>query len=131
MLITIALLLSIVTGAAFAADSNGNYMVGGGAGSVSCGEFAETLENAKAHGYGTIEYVTTMQGFTMYLLGFQSGYNKAAPNTYDIFSGIEEKELMSRLSKFCRANPGTRFGVAVAVLAENNYSVRRRNYAPQ
>ena len=62
MLIKIALLLLIVSGAALAADSKGNYMVGGGAGAVSCSEFANILENAKTHGYGTMEYVTTMQG---------------------------------------------------------------------
>src|SRR5438132_5892980 len=101
MLRKIALLLSIVSGTALAADLNGNYMVGGGAGSISCSEFVENLENARAHGEGTIKYVTIMQGFTMYLLGFQTGYNKGAPNTYDIFAGIEEKELMSRLANYC------------------------------
>ena len=62
----------------------------------------------------------------MYLFGFQSGYNKGTPNTYDIFSGIEEKELMSRLSKFCNENPTIRFGIAVSRLAEDNYLARSK-----
>ena len=126
----LALLLSIISGTALAADSNGNYMVGGGAGSVLCSEFVKTLEQATAKGDGTIEYVNIMQGFTMYLLGFQSGYNKAAPNTYDIFSGIEEKDLMRQLSNYCKENPRTRFGVAVAAFAEKNYSARSKRYTP-
>jgi hypothetical protein len=130
MLLKIALLLSIISGTALAADSNGYYMVGGGTGSVPCSEFAKALETANAHGYGTIEYVTDMQGYSMYLFGFQSGYNKGASNTYDIFSGIEEKELMSWLSNYCKENPKTRFGVAVSMFAETNYSARSREYVP-
>ncbi len=130
MIRNVALLLSIISGTALAADSNGNYMVGGGSGSVVCGEFVKTLEQARTKGEGTIGYISIMQGFAMYILGFQTGYNKAASETYDIFSGIEETELMSQLSIFCKENPKTRFGVAVSVLAERNYSTRIRKYSP-
>lgn len=105
-------------------------MVGGGAGAVLCSEFVKALEQATAKGDGTIEYVNIMQGFTMYLLGFQSGYNKAAPNTYDIFSGIEEKDLVRQLSNYCKENPGIRVGVAVAAFAEKSYSARSKRYPP-
>lgn len=126
----IALLLSIVPGTALAADSTENYMVGGGSGSVLCGEFVRALEQATAKGEGTIGYVNIMQGFTMYLLGFRSGYNKAATDTYDIFSGIEQKGLMNQLAIYCKENPKTRFGIAVSALAERNYSTRIREYVP-
>lgn len=124
------MLLAIVSGTALAADSNGNYMVGGGVGSALCSEFVKALEQATAKGEGTSEYVTIMQGFTMYLFGFQSGYNKGTPDTYDVFAEIEEKGLMSRLSNYCKENQKTRFGIAVSALAERNYPARSRKYTP-
>ncbi len=127
---TIALLLAIMQGTALAADSTGNYMVGGGSGSVLCSEFVKVLEQATAKGERTIGYVNIMQGFTMYLHGFRSGYNKAAPDTYDIFSGIEEQGLINQLAIYCKENPRTRFGIAVSALAERNYSTRIREYVP-
>jgi hypothetical protein len=37
---------------------------------------------------------------------------------------------MNQLSIYCKENPKTRFGIAVAALAERNYSTRSRKQTP-
>lgn len=73
-----------------------------------------------------IGYVKETSAFTMYLLGFQSGYNMAAKDTYDIFSGEEVYPLLSWAENYCRANPSIRFIDALIALSNNRYPKRQR-----
>lgn len=113
---------------AHGADANGNYIVGGGAGGVRCPDYVATMERARSHSIGSLRYVQETQGFTMFLLGFQTGYNMSTPDTYDIFPGTEgDYPLLSWVENYCRANPTLRFGDGVIALAREVHPKRQRS----
>ncbi len=71
--IGLALLPSI---AASADTTTGRvYHIGGGVGAVECPRFVATMDRAKKAGAGTLEYVNEINGFEMYVSGFQTAYN--------------------------------------------------------
>ena len=124
----VVLMVALTSVGAFGADSTGNYMVGGGAGGVRCPEFVATMERARTHKIGSLRYVQETQGFTMYLLGFQTGYNVSTPDTYDIFPGSEgDYPLLSWIENYCRLNPTSRFGDGVVALAQDRHAKRQRS----
>jgi len=101
--------------------------LGGGAGAVKCLQFVASMEKARSLGIGSVGFVTETQGFTMYLLGFQTGYNMSTKDTCDIFPD-EEKEysLLSWVENYCRANVSSRFADAVIALSKDRHSKRQR-----
>lgn len=119
--------LSCSTQLAYSADADGHFWLGGGAGGVKCPQFVASMEKARSLGIGSVEYVTETQGFTMYLLGFQTGYNMSTKNTCDIFPG-EDKEysLLSWVENYCRANASSRFADAVVALSKDRHPKRQR-----
>jgi hypothetical protein len=111
------------------ADQQGRFYLGGGAGGVNCPQFVASMEKGRSFGVGSIGFVKETQGYTMYLLGFQTGYNSAANNTYDIFPDVKsEYNLLSWLENYCRDNPSDRFGDAVVSLSREQYSTRQKDY---
>ena len=109
------------------ADENGRFWLGGGAGGVKCPQFVASMEKARSLGIGSLGYAEATQGFTMYLLGFKTGYNMSTQDTCDIFPG-EEKDypLLSWAENYCRSNPSSRFADAVVVLAKERHPKRQR-----
>jgi hypothetical protein len=43
---------------------------------------------ARTDGIGSAQYVRQTEGYTMYVLGYQTGYNQQAPATYNILANI-------------------------------------------
>ncbi|WP_157817895.1 hypothetical protein [Candidatus Thiodictyon syntrophicum] len=108
------------------ADATGRFMLGGGAGGVQCPDFVAVMERARSSNIGSAQYVEETIGFTMFLLGFQTGYNMSTPDTFDIFPGAEKNySLLSTVENFCRANPTKRFGDGVTALAIEVYPKRQ------
>jgi hypothetical protein len=104
-----------------AADSSGQYLVGGGVGGLPCTQFLNAMAEARQEGG-----LTSIAGFNrinvwqQYVLGFETGYNYAMPGVQDIFStfgpspandvlyGIEplvpaqpDRALWPRLGRIC------------------------------
>lgn len=110
-----------------AADANGRFLLGGGVGGVQCPEFVASMEKARSLRIGTVGYVRETQGFTMYLLGFRSGYNVATPDTCDVFAGEEnDYPLLAWAENWCRTHSSSRFGDAVVALAAERFPHRQR-----
>lgn len=124
----LSLILALLVGApaAMGADSGGNFMLGGGVGSVKCPEFVSAMERARAKGIGSLGYVSETSGFTMYLLGFQSGYNMAKEDTYDLFPQSDDYELLAWIENWCRSNSARLFRDGTVALAYDKHSMRLR-----
>lgn len=123
----VAIIFSCSAQVVHSVDADGRFWLGGGAGSVRCPQFVSSMEKARSIGIGSVGYVKETQGFTMYLLGFQTGYNMSTQDTCDIFSS-EEKEypLLSWAENYCRVNPSSRFSDAVVALSKDRYPKRQR-----
>lgn len=120
-------LLSCSVQLAHSADTKGNFILGGGAGAVKCPQFVASMEKARSFGIGSVGYAREIQGFTMYLLGFQTGYNMSTKDTCNIFPGEEEGySLLSWLENYCRANASSPFVVAVVTLSKDRHPKRQR-----
>ena len=123
----VAAVLSCSAQLSYSADADGRFWLGGGAGGVKCPQFVASMEKARSLRIGSLGYVEETQGFTMYLLGFKTGYNMSTQDTCDIFPG-EEKDypLLSWAENYCRSNPSSRFADAVVVLAKERHPKRQR-----
>lgn len=109
------------------ADENGNFMIGGGVGGEKCPQFVASMEKGRLFGIGTLGYATETQGYVMYLLGFQTGYNMSTSDTYDIFARSRiDYELLYWIENYCRKNPSDRYGDAVVALARALYPKRQK-----
>lgn len=112
---------------AHSADTSGRFWLGGGVGGVMCPQFVASMEKARSLRIGSVGYVEETQGFTMYLLGFQTGYNMSTQDTCDIFTGEgKEYSLLSWAENYCRANPSSRFSDAVVALSKDRHPRRQR-----
>ena len=126
--IFVAAVLSCSAQLSHSADVNGHYIYGGGVGGVTCPQFVASMEKARSLGIGSLGYFNKTQGYTMYLLGFQTGYNISTQDTCDIFSGNEKDDyaLLSWAENYCRANSSNRFADAVVALSIERHSKRQR-----
>ena len=112
---------------AHSADADGRFWLGDGTGGVACPQFVAALEKARSLGIGSVGYAGETQGFTMYLLGFRTGYNMSTQQTCDISpDGEKDYPLLSWLENFCRANPSGRFADAVVALARESHPKRQK-----
>lgn len=117
--------------AAFAADSNGQYMVGGGIGSVSCVDFISAMEEARRLGWTrSAASMSGVASFIAFLSGFQTAYNAHVADTCDLFRAQDGSDLTDRLMRVenvCRQAAGNiRFGVAVLQHADSVADQRTR-----
>ena len=111
----------------YSADTNGRYIYGGGVGGVTCPQFVAAMERSRSFGIDSIAYANEMQGYVMYVLGFQTGYNVSAQDTCDIFPSEENTyALLSWAESYCRASPSRLFANAVVALSIDRQSKRRR-----
>lgn len=124
-------LYALVTTLGYAASGpEQRYIVGGGVGGVDCPNFVSTMDRTKKHGFGSVGYANETYGFQMYVLGFQTAYNYAVPNTCDIFGNYSLDQLMSWLENYCRARPLEKFGSGVLALAREIHPNRVRVCKP-
>jgi hypothetical protein len=111
---------------AYSADIEGHFWLGGGVGGVECPQFVASMEKARSLGIDSVGYVTEMQGFTMYLLGFQTSYNLSTKDTCDIFPEEKAYSLLSWVENYCRADASSSFVNAVIALSEDHHPKRLR-----
>lgn len=107
----------------FAYDKDGQYVVGGGVGGVICSEYISLLSQAQLRGGLTsAPGAYTMNSYSNYILGFQTGYNISHLGEKDIFSEIggvnPSNKALFLIEDWCKKNPEKRFGEAVIKLAE-------------
>jgi len=114
---------------AFAADKTGSFYRGGGVGSVECLKFIASMEKGRSHGVGTLGYVQETQGYLMYVAGFRTGYNMAATDIYDVFSGLGDESLLLKLESICTKDPAMKFGDAVVSLVKADKSKNKKKSA--
>jgi hypothetical protein len=95
---------------AYAADQAGNYFIGGGVGGVTCPAFVATMDDAHRFSVGSLEWANRTQGYVMYILGFQTGYNMGKPGTFDLFADVTTDQVLAQLEAWCRENPLKKFG---------------------
>lgn len=108
------------------AQAPSGYIVGTGLGAADCGGFSDAMGKAKKEKPGPAGYSGEVQGFAMYVSGFQTAYNLQTPDTCDIFAGWNNNQVLEWLEKFCRANPNQRFGAGVIALAKERYPSRSK-----
>jgi hypothetical protein len=111
--------------AAHAQKDLGN-IVGGGLGTAECSGFVEAMARAKSQPSGATGYSSEVQGYAMYLSGFQTAYNLQTPQTCDIFAGWNNNQILERIEKFCGDNPQARFANGVIALAKERYPKRSK-----
>lgn len=111
---------------AHSADIEGNFWRGGGTGGVMCPQFVASMEKARSLGIDSVDFANATQGYTMYLLGFQTGYNMSTKDTCNIFPNEDMYSLLSWAENYCRANATSRFADGVVALSKNNHSKRLR-----
>jgi hypothetical protein len=104
-------------------------MMGGGVGGLSCAEFLNAMaEMRQLGGAHTIEGANRINVWTEYALGFQTGFNVAAPGTFDIFSAFKDDpapQVLYGVEPLCRDHPEEKFGSALATFAEGLMNRRR------
>jgi len=105
-------------------DKNGEYIVGGGVGSVSCSQYISLLAQAQlAGGINSLEGANMVNPYMSYIVGFQTGYNVSHQGKKDIFADIGGASPTSKalflIEDWCKKNPDKRFGAAVITLADN------------
>lgn len=120
-----AALLSCCVPVVHAADAEGQFWMGGGVGGVKCPQFVASMEKARSLGTGSVAYTNETRGFSMYVLGFQTGYNVSTKDTCNIFPGEgQEYSLLSWVENYCRANSTARFSDAVVALGRDRHPKR-------
>jgi len=113
----------------FAADTEGKFAVAD-VGAIGCPELSAAMDRARPHAVGSDKYLRETQGFGMYLLGFKTGYNMSAPDTYDIFPDDRDPQaLLARVDYYCRLHPKETFAQAVIAVAKNRHANRQRTAA--
>ena len=94
-----------------AADEKG-FMTGGGVGGVSCPEFLNAMSTARQKGGANrLPGVNEIDGFAMYVLGFQTGFNAEAEGVYDIFTSLGSDPALKALyaiEPWCASHPGSK-----------------------
>ena len=105
----------------FAYDENGEYITGGGVGSVICPAYLASLSQADAvGGINSLEGIRKVSSFMNYLLGFQTGHNSSHLGKKDVFERFGDtptNKLLFLTQDWCAKNPTKTFGNAVVAIA--------------
>lgn len=100
-----------------AADKSGEYITGGGVGSVQCAQFVHDMDEArKAGGLRSPAGTNIISVWSEYVVGFQTGYNYAAPGVRDIFAPFGSSpsiDVLGKVDSWCQEHPSEIFGVAL------------------
>lgn len=97
-------------GAGAATAAHADKVITYGAGLKSCEAYLDAREQQSADEVSFIDW----------LGGYLSGVNAMSLSTNNILGDSDLTGAISRLDNYCRANPGTRFAVAVAASAASN-----------
>jgi len=113
----IAITCLCVPTSSVAADKSGEYITGGGVGSVQCSQFVHDMEEArKAGGLRSPAGTSIISAWSEYVVGFQTGYNYAAPGVRDIFAPFGASpsiDVLDKVDAWCQQHPSEIFGVAL------------------
>ena len=107
-LLWIALSIWIVQGAAYAADENQQYKVRAFDKVATCYALNRAVNSAKNH-----DDWAALYGFSLYTMGYLTGINRLAYETYDIGGRKNSKMLMVWLGKYCEEHPDDTFDTAL------------------
>lgn len=104
----LALLLGFAQESAHAADENQQYKVRAFDKVASCYALNRAVNSAKQH-----DDWAALYGFSLYTMGYLTGINRLAFDTYDIGGRKNSKTLMVWLGKYCEQHPDDSFDSAL------------------
>jgi hypothetical protein len=113
------LLLTSIPSLACAADTHGKYRVL----TIDSVETCSDLNNAVATADVEDDW-RQLYAFSVYTMGYLTGINRLAFDTYDIAGGKNVKIHMVWLQRYCAANPGDSFDLALFRLVAELYPRR-------
>jgi len=111
-------------GIANAADKNGNFMMGGSAGGVSCPSFLDSMATARqAGGTRSPAGAGYVWSYVDFVEGFRTGFNSENRGIFDIFAPLEVGEergfaVLYAIEPWCAQHPEAKFADAVLALAK-------------
>jgi hypothetical protein len=114
---------------AWGADASGSFAMGGAVGSVKCPQFVAVMEKARSVGIDSPGSMHVTWDYMNYIFGFETGYNAAKPDTFDIFPDATDGPypLFAWIENYCRSNTKSNFADGVVALAEELYLKRQRH----
>jgi hypothetical protein len=121
----LALALFVTAGAATAADVNKQYNVRTFDKLESCAALNQAVKSAKQD-----DDWRALYGFSLYLMGYLTGINRLAFDTYDIGGRKNRKMLMVWLQDYCAEHTAESFNSALHQLIIDIYPERAME-APQ
>lgn len=99
------------------ADSQGNFMTGGGMGSLGCTDFLNDMATARQQGgLARLPGVNTIAPFQRYVVGFTTGYNMGNDGVYHIFEAFGQNyslKVLLAIEPWCANNPTKKFDAAL------------------
>jgi hypothetical protein len=117
--VLLTLMYSVASTLVFAADTDRHYRVRAIDAVESCGGLNKAVKRAK-----TQDDWGDLYGFSLYTMGYLTGINRLAPNTYDIAGKKNTKTLMVWLENYCQVHPEDSFDNALYRLTAELYPYR-------
>lgn len=117
--VTLAAALSVPCSPVHAADKDRQYRVQ----AIDAVESCEALNAAVVKAKRDDDW-GALYGFSLYTMGYLTGINRLAFDTYDIAGKKNVKTLMVWLQKYCAEHPGDSFDHALHRLVAELYPVR-------
>lgn len=103
-------LTSFAAQLASAADENGQYATLAATNESTCGTYLSARDEAH-HGQFARQNM-----YKSWLMGFVTGYDFGAPETYDITPSMDLEAMMLWVENYCRRNPLATFAQAAGAL---------------
>ncbi len=117
--VTLAVVLSVLCSSAHAADNDRQYQVQ----AIEAVESCEALNAAVVKANRDDDW-GALYGFSLYTMGYLTGINRLAFDTYDIAGRKNVKILMVWLQKYCAEHPKNSFDYALYQLVAELYPHR-------
>ena len=117
--VTLAVALSVFGGSAFAADKDRQYRV----------QIVDTIESCRAMNAAMVSAKRDddwgpLYRFSLYTMGYMTGINRLAFDTYDIAGRKNVKTLIVWLQRYCANHPDDSFDYALYRLVAELYPNR-------
>jgi hypothetical protein len=93
-----------------AADENGQYATLSASNESSCETYISARDDAHRGQYAR------QNMYKFWLMGFITGYDFGAPDTYDIAPSMDLDTMMLWVENYCRRNPLATFGQSAGAL---------------
>ncbi|MCB1706054.1 MAG: hypothetical protein KDI17_14415 [Halioglobus sp.] len=117
--VAVALVAGAVQQVARAADEGGQYKVRAFGKVETCYALNRAVNSAKKE-----DDWGALYGFSLYTMGYLTGINRLASDTYDIGGRKNSKTLMVWLEKYCLDNPEHSFDAALYQLTAEIFPAR-------